>query len=180
MVQAYRLLAARMYEEGWTYPLHLGVTEAGEGEDGRMKSAIGIGALLLDGLGDTIRVSLTEDPDLEIKPCKILAGIGQDSVKEAKGVPDFGEDRQWRNFGRREADLPAQREGDVLDYRSLLHRDGSVLAAITAEELAAEPALYSALGCKTAVGMPFKDIATVDSVLLDKVRGASRRCCFAA
>jgi (E)-4-hydroxy-3-methylbut-2-enyl-diphosphate synthase len=168
MVQAYRLLAARMYEEGWTYPLHLGVTEAGEGEDGRMKSAIGIGALLLDGLGDTIRVSLTEDPDLEIKPCKILAGIGQDSVKEAKGVPDFGEDRQWRNFGRREADLPAQREGDVLDYRSLLHRDGSVLAAITAEELAAEPALYSALGCKTAVGMPFKDIATVDSVLLDK------------
>ena len=51
-----------MYSLGWDYPLHLGVTEAGEGEDGRMKSAIGIGSLLQDGLGDTIRVSLTEDP----------------------------------------------------------------------------------------------------------------------
>jgi (E)-4-hydroxy-3-methylbut-2-enyl-diphosphate synthase len=60
--QAYRLLAAEMYSLGWDYPLHLGVTEAGEGEDGRMKSAIGIGSLLQDGLGDTIRVSLTEDP----------------------------------------------------------------------------------------------------------------------
>eukprot|EP00975_Prorocentrum_lima_P056662 11885841-Prorocentrum_lima.AAC.1 len=60
MVQAYRRLAARMYDLDWNYPLHLGVTEAGEGEDGRMKSAIGIGTLLQDGLGDTIRVSLTE------------------------------------------------------------------------------------------------------------------------
>ena len=56
---AYRLLAAEMYDLGWEYPMHLGVTEAGEGEDGRMKSAIGIGSLLQDGLGDTIRVSLT-------------------------------------------------------------------------------------------------------------------------
>jgi (E)-4-hydroxy-3-methylbut-2-enyl-diphosphate synthase len=59
MVAAYRLLAAEMYDLGWEYPMHLGVTEAGEGEDGRMKSAIGIGSLLQDGLGDTIRVSLT-------------------------------------------------------------------------------------------------------------------------
>jgi (E)-4-hydroxy-3-methylbut-2-enyl-diphosphate synthase len=58
------------------YPLHLGVTEAGEGEDGRMKSAIGIGALLMDGLGDTIRVSLTEDPEYEMEPCSRLAGLG--------------------------------------------------------------------------------------------------------
>ena len=115
MVQAYRLLSEEMYTKGWDYPLHLGVTEAGEwrgsrsgrggadwwrprgdgtaccavhpplppplpphappsppageGEDGRMKSAIGIGALLMDGLGDTIRVSLTEDPEYEIDPC---------------------------------------------------------------------------------------------------------------
>ena len=55
---------------GWDYPLHLGVTEAGEGEDGRIKSAMGIGSLLLDGIGDTIRVSLTEDPWYEIDPCK--------------------------------------------------------------------------------------------------------------
>lgn len=60
---------------GWDYPLHLGVTEAGEGEDGRMKSAIGIGALLMDGLGDTIRVSLTEDPEFELSPCSNLAEV---------------------------------------------------------------------------------------------------------
>lgn len=66
MVQAYRLLVQTMQEEGMNYPLHLGVTEAGDGEDGRIKSAVGIGALLEDGLGDTIRVSLTEDPEFEI------------------------------------------------------------------------------------------------------------------
>lgn len=65
MVQAYRLLIRKMEEEGMNYPLHLGVTEAGDGEDGRIKSAVGIGALLEDGLGDTIRVSLTEDPEFE-------------------------------------------------------------------------------------------------------------------
>lgn len=70
MIQAYRLLASRMYELGMTYPFHLGVTEAGDGEDGRIKSAIGIGTLLEDGLGDTIRVSLTEDPWLEIPVAK--------------------------------------------------------------------------------------------------------------
>jgi (E)-4-hydroxy-3-methylbut-2-enyl-diphosphate synthase len=66
MVHTVRLLVARMKQEGMNYPLHLGVTEAGNGEDGRIKSAVGIGALLLDGLGDTIRVSLTEDPEAEI------------------------------------------------------------------------------------------------------------------
>jgi (E)-4-hydroxy-3-methylbut-2-enyl-diphosphate synthase len=66
MVQAYRLLVATMKENGMAYPLHLGVTEAGDGEDGRIKSAVGIGALLEDGLGDTIRVSLTENPEYEI------------------------------------------------------------------------------------------------------------------
>lgn len=70
MVQAYRLLINHMMEEfGEAYPLHLGVTEAGDGEDGRIKSAIGIGTLLEDGIGDTIRVSLTEDPELEIPVC---------------------------------------------------------------------------------------------------------------
>jgi (E)-4-hydroxy-3-methylbut-2-enyl-diphosphate synthase len=66
MVGATRLLVGRMDEEGMDYPLHLGVTEAGEGEDGRLKSAIGMGSLLVDGIGDTIRVSLTEDPEQEI------------------------------------------------------------------------------------------------------------------
>src|ERR1044072_8569897 len=73
MVQAYRLLVNTMYEEfNEIYPLHLGVTEAGDGEDGRIKSAVGIGTLMEDGLGDTIRVSLTEDPEFEIPVCRDL------------------------------------------------------------------------------------------------------------
>jgi (E)-4-hydroxy-3-methylbut-2-enyl-diphosphate synthase len=73
MVQAYRLLIKTMEDEfGEIYPLHLGVTEAGDGEDGRIKSAVGIGTLLEDGIGDTIRVSLTEDPELEIPVCRDL------------------------------------------------------------------------------------------------------------
>ena len=69
-------------------PLHLGVTEAGEGEDGRMKSAIGIGTLLADGLGDTIRVSLTEDPEYEYAPCNRLAELAglqlEDTARQAQ------------------------------------------------------------------------------------------------
>jgi len=82
MVQAYRLLAATMLENGKCYPLHLGVTEAGDGEDGRIKSAVGIGALLEDGLGDTIRVSLTEEPEFEIPVARKLAEkfINQENV----------------------------------------------------------------------------------------------------
>jgi (E)-4-hydroxy-3-methylbut-2-enyl-diphosphate synthase len=74
MIECYRLLVARLNELGpdWNYPVHLGVTEAGEGEDGRIKSAIGIGSLLCDGLGDTIRVSLTEDSPREIPVCRDL------------------------------------------------------------------------------------------------------------
>jgi (E)-4-hydroxy-3-methylbut-2-enyl-diphosphate synthase len=74
MIQCYRLLVARLEQEGpdWNYPIHLGVTEAGEGEDGRIKSAIGIGSLLCDGLADTIRVSLTEDSPREIEVCQDL------------------------------------------------------------------------------------------------------------
>jgi len=74
MVQAYRLLVKTMIEEGMSYPLHLGVTEAGEAEDGRIKSALGIGTLLEDGLGDTIRVSLTEEPEAEIPVAKSIVG----------------------------------------------------------------------------------------------------------
>src|SRR6266446_2364196 len=77
MIAAYRLLVARLREEGadWNYPIHLGVTEAGEGEDARIKSAIGIGSLLRDGIGDTIRVSLTEDSIQEIPVAKALVAI---------------------------------------------------------------------------------------------------------
>ena len=74
MIQAYRLLVQQMEKEGMHYPLHLGVTEAGDGEDGRIKSAIGIGTLLEEGIGDTIRVSLTEDPEFEVPVARLLAG----------------------------------------------------------------------------------------------------------
>ena len=72
MVQAYRLLVATMIKSGMTYPIHLGVTEAGDGEDGRIKSAVGIGALLEDGIGDTVRVSLTEAPEAEMPVARKL------------------------------------------------------------------------------------------------------------
>jgi len=75
MVQATRHIYAMMHQEGLNYPMHLGVTEAGEGEDGRIKSAVGIGALLVDGIGDTIRVSLTEEPANEIPVAKSLVSI---------------------------------------------------------------------------------------------------------
>ena len=82
MIEAYRLAVARMQKEDMHYPLHLGVTEAGDGEDARIKSAIGIGALLNDGLGDTLRVSLTEDPIYEIPVARDLANKAMDLWKK--------------------------------------------------------------------------------------------------
>jgi len=93
MVEAYRLLVARLAAEGadWNYPIHLGVTEAGDGEDGRIKSAIGIGSLLLDGIGDTVRVSLTEDAVHEIPVAKALVaactGGKENGEKGTGGAP---------------------------------------------------------------------------------------------
>lgn len=85
MIQAYRLLVARMDEEGLDpYPLHLGVTEAGLGEDGRIKSAVGIGALLDDGLGDTVRVSLTEDPEAEVPVARRLVAPYNEGLTAAR------------------------------------------------------------------------------------------------
>ncbi|KAG5175064.1 1-hydroxy-2-methyl-2-(E)-butenyl 4-diphosphate synthase chloroplast precursor [Tribonema minus] len=179
MVQAYRLLAAEQYRRGWDYPLHLGVTEAGEGEDGRMKSAIGIGALLQDGLGDTIRVSLTEDPEFELEPCRTLANIGKQKVEDVAAytaVPEFTETtRNFQSFERRRGELPSQQAADPVDIRGVLHRDGSVLSAVTLKDLAQPDLLYRRLGCKLAVGMPFKDIATVDSIFLREVPPADDR-----
>ena len=91
MIEAYRLLVARLNELGpdWNYPIHLGVTEAGEGEDARIKSAIGIGSLLADGIGDTIRVSLTEDSPHEIPVAKALVALTATltgGVSPAKGA----------------------------------------------------------------------------------------------
>lgn len=126
MVQAYRLLVAKMLDWGWDYPLHLGVTEAGEGEDGRVKSAMGIGALLLDGLGDTIRVSLTEDPWEEIDPCKRLINL-------AKRHGHFRDPR---------APLPQHQA----ERKPPLHLNGSVALTLNEEDRIEELGLQSRLG----------------------------------
>jgi len=92
-VQAYRLLAARLEERAPgepSYPFHVGVTEAGDGEDGRIKSAIGIGALLVDGIGDTIRVSLTEPPEEEVPVASAIASIGSETWDVRAKVEDPG------------------------------------------------------------------------------------------
>jgi (E)-4-hydroxy-3-methylbut-2-enyl-diphosphate synthase len=99
MVQAYRLLIENMHDElKHCYPLHLGVTEAGDGEDGRIKSAIGIGTLLEDGIGDTIRVSLTEDPEFEIPVCRDIVkrytGIKSTHIPEINNASFFFLDKK--------------------------------------------------------------------------------------
>jgi (E)-4-hydroxy-3-methylbut-2-enyl-diphosphate synthase len=152
MIAAYRLLVAEMMKLGWDYPLHLGVTEAGEGEDGRVKSAIGIGSLLLDGLGDTIRVSLTEDPWCEIDPCKRLVTFAK--TYERRGIAPFEERyRKIEEFVRRPVATPPP-----------LHRDGSVILTLTPEEIAS-PSFFVDLGCKMELGRPVKSQASVDGVI---------------
>jgi len=96
MIEAYRLLVARLDAEGgdWNYPIHLGVTEAGDGEDGRIKSAIGIGSLLLDGIGDTIRVSLTEDAVEEIPVARALIAACKTVAANAV-APDESYGDEW-------------------------------------------------------------------------------------
>ena len=100
VVQAYRLLAARLDREHKPYPFHVGVTEAGDGEDGRLKSSVGIGALLLDGVGDTIRVSLTEDPVHEIPVAKALVKLCD--LTGLERIPALPEALDYYAFHRRE------------------------------------------------------------------------------
>ncbi len=115
MIEAYRQLVAKLDELGWDYPLHLGVTEAGDGDDGRVKSAMGIGSLLLDGIGDTVRVSLTEDPWHEIEPCKRLVELAEQygSLPMPKGLEEA---RDIRSVTRRRTKItsPLHQEGSVV------------------------------------------------------------------
>jgi (E)-4-hydroxy-3-methylbut-2-enyl-diphosphate synthase len=139
MVQAYRLLVAKLDEEGFKpYPLHLGVTEAGEGEDGRIKSAVGIGTLLEDGLGDTVRVSLTEEPEFEVPVAKILVDryltrAGHPAIPEIADTPidpftySRRATREVENFGGKHhvprvlADLSNLPVTDYKDLRCIGH-----------------------------------------------------------
>ncbi len=182
MVQSYRLLAAEQYRLGWDYPLHLGVTEAGEGEDGRMKSAIGIGTLLADGVGDTIRVSLTEDPEFEYEPCNRLAEIAEsrlasnpESNARQEATKAYTDTRDITTFARRKGKVLEKSEDESVDASGFLNTDGSVVSIVTPEMFTKEniPYLYAGLGCKTAVGMPFKDIATSDSIFMRSVPPSS-------
>lgn len=165
MIQAYRLLVAEMYALGWDYPLHVGVTEAGEGEDGRIKSAMGIGALLLDGIGETIRVSLTEDAWREIDPCRRLIALARSY--EGLGVMPFEElYRQVESNTRRSSLLP----------RNLsLHRDGSVIVAANPSQIASA-GFYQELGCDVQMGFPKLAISSADAIVLTTaVHGGSER-----
>ena len=113
MIECYRLLVSRLDELGsdWNYPIHLGVTEAGEGEDGRIKSAIGIGSLLMDGLGDTIRVSLTEDAPFEIPVCHDLLAQVPVLAGDAGQFGDVSLSYDPFDYNRREANGVALMEG---------------------------------------------------------------------
>ena len=105
VIEAYRMLAARLDAEFKAYPFHVGVTEAGEGEDGRLKSAVGIGALLLDGIGDTIRVSLTEHPVQEIPVARELVRVCE-AARNAQGqaIPEINWEHNSFNYSRRISD----------------------------------------------------------------------------
>lgn len=150
MIEAYRLLVAEMTKLGWDYPIHLGVTEAGEGEDGRVKSAIGIGSLLLDGIGDTIRVSLTEDPWQEIDPCQRL-----------KRVCEEYQDIQHTDF-------LGKKRRVVIEASFPLHRDGSVYAFATEQEILQE-SFYQDIGYLVELGRPKKTQGSIDALMVTEI-----------
>ncbi|MBR6077814.1 MAG: (E)-4-hydroxy-3-methylbut-2-enyl-diphosphate synthase, partial [Paludibacteraceae bacterium] len=156
MVESVRILCAMMKDEGMNYPLHLGVTEAGNGEDGRIKSAAGIGALLADGIGDTIRVSLSEAPEMEIPVAKRLADYFKEretadgiSAKDCGKFNPFSYSRRKttavRNIGGENVPVVITNCGDVFaepqpDYTSLKQMKEAGVNAI-------ETDLKSAFSC---------------------------------
>jgi (E)-4-hydroxy-3-methylbut-2-enyl-diphosphate synthase len=158
MIQAYRLLTAEMYKLNMNYPLHLGVTEAGMGEDGRIKSAMGIGALLLDGLGDTVRVSLTEDPVAEIDPCKRLVQLAD--YYQTLGVEPFEEThRHIQILKKREVSYPKNVS---------MHRDGTVIVAVDPANINA-PDFYQKLGVDIEDNRLKIKVDSVDNIVLKGV-----------
>ena len=170
MMQAYRLLAAEMMKLGWNYPLHLGVTEAGEGEDGRVKSSVGIGSLLLDGLGDTIRVALTEDPWHEIDACKRLVNL---SYRELQDLEQTISSIQTETYETKEGSAPFEEDSDISEILkrevnikgTSLHQDGSVLTFVSKDEFLSDD-LYSAIGSKVQLGRPKVVAGTTDIVVV--------------
>lgn len=142
MIQAYRLLVQRMAEEDMHYPLHLGVTEAGDGEDGRIKSAIGIGSLLLDGLGDTIRVSLTEDSVYEIPVAQAIARKAMSLWSSPSSVL------------RPPSSEPAQSGSDSIDPYHYTRRETQRLHLTTAVAIGPEQPPAVIVRAPSAAGLP--------------------------
>jgi len=120
MVQAYRLLVETMNAEGMNYPLHLGVTEAGDGEDGRIKSAVGIGSLLEDGLGDTVRVSLTEDPEFEAPVAVALV----------------------KRYDKRKSEV-GSRKSEVISQQSLVNSHQSSIISLQSSDFGLRSSVFS-------------------------------------
>ncbi len=149
------MLNQAMIELGWDYPMHLGVTEAGDGEDGRIKSGMGIGSLLLDGIGDTIRVSLTEDPWSEIDPCQRLIRLTEGFY--GQGVESF--DETHRSIEQ------IERRPIKINPAVPLHRDGTVFASLPAQLINAS-ALYQEIGCAGAFGRPKLHHMTIDNLVV--------------
>lgn len=178
MVQAYRLLVQKMDEEfGECYPLHLGVTEAGDGEDGRIKSAIGIGTLLEDGIGDTIRVSLTEDPEFEIPVCRDIVKRYTDRAdhKPIQPIENISLPYNPFEYKKRESAIVKNIGGEhhpvvVADYMD--DKD------IQAEHLTAIGYKYAAADDKWNIGDAAADyIYTGDKVLDFHLPGTLRAIC---
>ncbi len=168
MVQAYRLLVKTMWEEfNECYPLHLGVTEAGDGEDGRIKSAVGIGALLEDGIGDTIRVSLTEDPEFEIPVCKDLVKryhSKKEVIKSAQ-IPDIIQlPYSPFDYVRRES-IAIDIIGDK--HVPVVIADLSKIKKINASNLESVGYIYDGMTDKWSIGDAAADFIFTGNQLLD-------------
>ena len=157
MISAYRLLVSEMSRLGWNYPLHLGVTEAGQGEDGRIKSAMGIGTLLLEGIGDTIRVSLTEDAYKEIDPCKRLIRFAEENGRLPLIFPPV------EAIQKRHVKIP---KGDSSQLMGL-HREGSVFLSVNEKQFRV-PDFFDLLGCEKKLGQIKIKALSVDSVVLSQ------------
>ena len=159
MVHAYRMLAHELDSRGWHYPLHLGVTEAGSGIDGRLKSAVGIGTLLLDGIGDTIRVSLTEDPWLEAPACQALKRVhafamSSEEPREPLDSPFTFEPRNTR----------------VPSNANFIYKDGTVVISLSVEQLRLNrhDTLVETIGLEIGPNGYVKGQQTVDAVLVNE------------
>lgn len=164
MVETVRLLAATMDKEGMNYPMHLGVTEAGDAEDGRIKSAVGIGALLLEGLGDTIRVSLSEPPENEIPVARLLVSHAEQRLKDGK-IEKIAASLQKEKENKSQTPVTITIDYDCTDLDELRVRAGADFGAL----------LLSGFGDEIKIINPNFDADTLTKLEADIMQAARRR-----